>query len=249
MNNKTSNETPEIITAAILVIGDEILSGRTKDANVNYMACHFTKIGIRLMEVRVVGDEEAAIIEALDGLRKKFDYVFTTGGIGPTHDDITAPTVAKALDVRLNIDDRAIDMMKLKYSDHELNDVRLRMARIPEGAQLIENTVSFAPGFMIENIIVLAGVPAIMQVMLDAVTPKLRVGKKIYSTTLIHPHPESTVATALEELQEIYKDVSVGSYPFFKDGSLGTQLVLRSVNIDSLNTAKESLSQRLSEKL
>jgi len=245
MNNKNSTENPDIITAAILVIGDEILSGRTKDANINYIACHLTEIGIRLTEVRVIGDDGDTIIASLNQLRADYDYVFTTGGIGPTHDDITAPSVAKAFSVPLVIDERALDMMKVRYRDDQLTEARRRMARIPEGAELIENQISFAPGFMIENVIVMAGVPAIMHVMLDAVTPKLRVGKKMYSVTIVYEHPESTIAKDLETLQKQFPEVSMGSYPYFKDGTLGTQLVLRSTNKTQLNSAKSALVIRL----
>ena len=241
MNHKSSSNKSDTITAAILVIGDEILSGRTKDANINYIARHLTKVGITLMEVRVIGDHEETIISALNELRQQYDYLFTTGGIGPTHDDITAPSVAKAFSTPLILDERAIDMMKQRYTDQDLTDARLRMARIPEGAELIENSISFAPGFMIENVIVLAGVPAIMQVMLDAVTSKLRVGMKIYSINIDLDHPESIIAKDLEELQREYSDVSMGSYPFFNNGILGTQLVLRSTNITELKSAEAKI--------
>ena len=245
MNHKSSSNNADTITAAILVIGDEILSGRTKDANINYIARHLTEIGIILMEVRVIGDHEPTIITALNKLRHQYDYLFTTGGIGPTHDDITAPSVAKAFSTPLILDERAIDMMKKIYTDQDLTDARLRMARIPEGAQLIENSISFAPGFMIENVIVLAGVPAIMQVMLDAVTSKLRVGMKIYSININLDYPESIIAKGLEELQREYLKVSMGSYPFFKDGTIGTQLVLRSTNKTDLKSAEAKLHARL----
>jgi len=245
MNKKSSNKRPEIVTAAILIIGDEILSGRTKDSNVNYIACHLTEIGIRLREVRVIGDDEEAIITSLNELRAQHDYVFTTGGIGPTHDDITAQAVANALRVPLIEDARALDMMRQHYSDDKLTAARRRMALVPEGAQLIQNSISFAPGFMIKNVITMAGVPAIMQVMLDDITPKLRVGKLMQSITIVYNQPESTIAAKLEELQCQYTDVSFGSYPFFKDGNVGTQLVLRSTNKSHLNSAKKALNNYL----
>lgn len=247
MNNKNQNTSPEIVTAAILVIGDEILSGRTKDANVNYIAKHLTEIGIRLEEVRVIGDVEELIVGALNALRAEHDYVFTTGGIGPTHDDITAQSVARALGRELILDERAVEMMKNRYGDNDLTEARLRMARIPEGADLVENTISFAPGFMVDDVIVMAGVPAIMQVMLDAVTPQLRVGRKMHSVTITVDNPESTVSRQLGDLQEIYTTVSMGSYPFFQNGKLGTQLVLRSTSIDDLNKAKNDLNNCLNE--
>ena len=166
----------DIVTAGLLVIGDEILSGRTKDKNIGTIADHLTAIGIRLGEVRIVPDEEAEIIDALNALRGRYDYVFTTGGIGPTHDDITADAVAKAFGVTLDVDPRAIAMMRQRYSENELTPARLRMARIPDGADLVDNPISLAPGFFIGNVIVMAGVPKIMEAMLNAVTPRLRTG-------------------------------------------------------------------------
>jgi len=245
MNSKKIPAKTEIVTAGILVIGDEILSGRTKDVNINYIAKHLTEIGIRLIEARVIGDEEDQIIGALNEMRANYDYLFTTGGIGPTHDDITAPSVAKAFGLALIVDKRAIELMRERFADHQISDTRLRMARVPEGAQLIENSISFAPGFKIENVIVMAGVPAIMQVMLDAVTPMLRVGKKMYSVTIILDRPESIIAQDLKELQDQYLSVSMGSYPFFKSGRLGTQIVLRSTSKTDLNLARNALNDRL----
>src|SRR3974390_3178410 len=164
----------EIVTAATLVIGDEILSGRTKDKNVGYIADYLTAIGIDLKEVRVVADDETAIVEALDALRARYTYVFTTGGIGPTHDDITADCVAKAFGVPIDYDPRAVAIMKERYAamGTEMNDARMRMTRIPKGAELVTNAVSAAPGFWIGNVITMAGVPSIMPAMLDEVAPK-----------------------------------------------------------------------------
>src|SRR5215211_3601304 len=156
-------EPSEVVTAALLVIGDEILSGRTKDKNIGYIAEYLTNIGVDLKEVRVVADDEGAIIEALNALRTRYTYVFTTGGIGPTHDDITADCVAKAFGVTIDVDPRAVAMMMERYKPEDLNPARLRMARIPDGADLIDNPISRAPGFQIGNVIVMAGVPSIMQ--------------------------------------------------------------------------------------
>jgi len=174
----------ESVTAAILVIGDEILSGRTKDKNIGHIAEYVGALGIDLREVRVVPDEEDEIVAALNALRARYTYVFTTGGIGPTHDDITADSVAKALGRTIDVDPRAVALMRERYAEGELNAARLRMARIPEGAELIENPISKAPGFMVENVIVMAGVPSIMQAMLDAVAPRLRTGARMSVETL-----------------------------------------------------------------
>ena len=162
-----------VITAGLLVIGDEILSGRTKDKNIGYIAEYLSAIGIDLMEVRVVGDVEPAIVEALNALRRRYTYVFTTGGIGPTHDDITADCVAKAFGVGIDHDPEAVALLRARFGDKDLNEARLRMARLPTGAELIHNRISIAPGFRMDNVFVMAGVPTIMQAMLDEVAPLL----------------------------------------------------------------------------
>src|SRR3954453_12571309 len=174
----------DIITAGILVIGDEILSGRTKDKNIGYIAEYLTGIGIDLKEVRVVSDDEGEIVAALNALRHRYTYVFTTGGIGPTHADITADSVAKAFGVDIGYDPRAVAIMRERFAESELNEARMRMTRIPHGADLVLNKVSKAPGFWIGNVIVMAGVPAIMQAMLDEVAPKLRTGEKMLSESV-----------------------------------------------------------------
>jgi len=189
----------EIVTAATLVIGDEILSGRTKDKNVGYIADYLTAIGIDLKEVRVVADDESAIVEALNALRAKYTYVFTTGGIGPTHDDITADCVAKAFGVALPYHPDAIALIKerLAKTGGELNEARMRMARIPEGAKLVANKVSGAPGFWIGNVITMAGIPTVMQAMLDEVAPRLKTGTKLMSETIRADLKEGDVGTEL----------------------------------------------------
>src|SRR5438132_7670383 len=187
----------EIITAAILVIGDEILSGRTKDKNIGYIAEYLTNIGIDLKEVRVVPDEEDEIVAALNALRSRYTYVFTTGGIGPTHDDITADSVAKAFGVPIDYHPRAVAMMKERFAamGTEMNEARMRMARVPAGAELVTNKISAAPGFWIGNVIVMAGVPAIMQAMLDDVAPKLKTGAKMLSETVRADAREGDIGT------------------------------------------------------
>jgi molybdopterin-biosynthesis enzyme MoeA-like protein len=241
-----SNAVPqEEVTAALLVIGDEILSGRTKDKNIGFIADHCTGIGIRLKEVRIIADEEAAIVAAVNALRPAYSYVFTTGGIGPTHDDITAGSIARAFGASIDVDPRAVALMRERYAEADLTPARLRMARIPAGAELIENSVSKAPGFMIGNVIVMAGVPAIMQAMLLAVTPRLRTGAKLISATIRVNAPEGMVAAPLGDCQRAFPDVAMGSYPFFENGQYGTHLVLRSTDKARLEQAKADLAARL----
>ena len=246
MEHKTDRPDAEV-TAGVIVIGDEILSGRTKDANIAYIAAYLTEIGIRLKEVRVVADEEDEIVGAVNALRAAYTYVFTTGGIGPTHDDITADSVAKAFGVPIDVDERAVALMRQRFDPSRLTEARLRMARIPEGAELVDNPVSMAPGFMIENVVVMAGVPRIMQVMLDAVTPRLRKGRKMLSRTLRVDQPEGDVAPGLRRVQDAFPDVQMGSYPFFEDGRLGTRLVLRSIEIGRLEDALQAALRMLEE--
>lgn len=237
----------EIVTAAVLVIGDEILSGRTHDRNINYIANHMTRIGIRLCEVRVVPDVEEAIVEAVNALRARNTYLVTTGGIGPTHDDITADSVAKALGVAIDHDSRAVELLQAYFARRgvEATAARMRMARIPSGAELITNSLSVAPGFMIENVIVLAGVPDIMQVMLDDVTPKLRTGAKMLTATIQLSRPEGDVADLFAAHQKTFPDVAMGSYPSFADGRVSTQLVLRSTDSSLLQRARNELERVL----
>src|SRR4051795_7110904 len=184
MTAANAPERHHLVTAAVLVIGDEILSGRTKDKNIGYIAEYLTTIGIDLVEVRVVSDDEGAIVEALNALRQRYTYVFTTGGIGPTHDDITADSVAKAFGVPIDVDPRARALLLTRIAEKDLNEARLRMARIPAGADLILNKVSAAPGFRIGNVHVMAGVPSIMQAMLDEVAPTLKTGARMLSATV-----------------------------------------------------------------
>jgi molybdenum cofactor synthesis domain-containing protein len=214
----------EDITAGLLVIGDEILSGRTKDVNIATTAEFCTDLGIDLREVRVVADVEADIIAALNALRARYTYVFTTGGIGPTHDDITADAVAKAFGVGLPIHPEARAMLEARWRETgaEVNAARLRMARIPEGADLIVNSVSAAPGFRIENVHVMAGVPIIMQAMLESILPTLRTGRKVLSRTVPARVGEGIVAAPLAALQEAYPDFKMGSYPRMGDGAVRT---------------------------
>ncbi|PTM42455.1 competence/damage-inducible protein A [Bosea sp. 124] len=237
MTASDTTSSAAIVTAAILVIGDEILSGRTKDKNIGYIAEYLTNIGIELREVRVVADVEEEIVAALNALRSRYSYVFTTGGIGPTHDDITADSVAAAFGVSIDHDPRAIAMLSERFPPDQLNEARLRMARIPAGAELIANSVSKAPGFNIGNVYVMAGVPSIMQAMLDVVAPTLKTGVKILSDTVRAGLREGDIGTALAEVAKAHPDVSIGSYPFFSETGPDTNVVVRSRDADKLAEA------------
>ena len=231
------------VTAGLLVIGDEILSGRTKDVNIGATADFCTDLGIDLKEVRVVSDETADIVDAVNALRARYTYVFTTGGIGPTHDDITADAVAKAFGVALPINAQAREMLesRWKQTGTEVNEARLRMARIPEGADLIVNSVSAAPGFRIGNVHVMAGVPIIMRAMLEALAPTLKGGKKVLSVTVKAAVGEGTVGGPLGALQALYPDVKMGSYPQMGKDRVMTELVLRSSDPARLEEAADQV--------
>jgi molybdenum cofactor synthesis domain-containing protein len=247
MNDAAGRSAEVIVTAALLVIGDEILSGRTKDKNIGHIADHLTAIGIQLKEVRIVPDVEQEIVDAVNALRAKYMYLFTTGGIGPTHDDITADAVAKAFGVGIDVDERALTPMKAYYAQRgvELTPARLRMARLPFGSELVENSVSIAPGFKLDNVVVMAGVPNIMHVMLEAATKFLKTGKKMLSVGIDLHRPEGEIAAMFEEHQKRYPDVPMGSYPFVRDGKPGTQLVLRSTDAALLAKAESELKMQL----
>jgi molybdenum cofactor synthesis domain-containing protein len=237
----------EIVTAGLLVIGDEILSGRTKDKNIGFVAEYLTAIGIDLKEVRIVPDVEEEIVAALNALRARYTYVFTTGGIGPTHDDITADSVAKAFGVSIDVDERAVALFRQRAPNLELNEARLRMARIPAGAELVENKISTAPGFRIGNVIVMAGVPAIMQAMLDAVSMTLRTGAKMLSETVLANAREGDIGTPLGEIAKANPDVIIGSYPFFDGKGPNTNVVVRSRDANRLAAVKSAVEAMLSD--
>jgi molybdenum cofactor synthesis domain-containing protein len=236
-----------IVTAALLVIGDEILSGRTKDKNIGFIAEYLTAIGIDLKEVRVVSDDEDEIVAALNALRKRYSYVFTTGGIGPTHDDITADSVAKAFGVPIDVDPRALKLFKERAPQLELNEARLRMARIPQGAELVENKISTAPGFWLGNVIVMAGVPAIMQAMLDSVSGKLKTGEKMLSETVRADAREGDIGTPLGEIAKANPDVIIGSYPFFDGQGPNTNIVVRGRDAAKLAAVKNAVEKMLAQ--
>ncbi|MGD1886276.1 MAG: competence/damage-inducible protein A [Cohaesibacteraceae bacterium] len=237
-------------TAAMLVIGDEILSGKTKDKNVGVLADALTLIGIDLIEVRIVSDDEPAIIDALNALRPRATYVFTSGGIGPTHDDITADAVAKAFGVSIDVDPRARAVLSDWYdkTGREMNAARLRMTRIPQSADLIDNPVSAAPGFKIGNVHVMAGVPAVFQAMLNAVLPTLEGGVPFEQKVLPFNCGEADLAEGLNAIVAAFPTVSIGSYPKLIDGRFSVEIVLRSRDARALDEANEA-AQKLRTQL
>ena len=239
----------EIVSAAVLVIGDEILSGRTKDKNIGTIAEMCTAVGIDLKEVRVVADDEPAIVEAIEVLRSRYTYVFTTGGIGPTHDDITADCVAKAFAVPLDVHPDAVAILKerLAKTGGELNEARLRMARIPRGAVLVANKISGAPGFSIGNVITMAGIPAVMQSMMEEVLPKLKTGVKLLSESVRADAKEGDVGTELGVIAKAHPETIIGSYPFFDERGPNTNIVVRARDPQKLAAAKAAVERMLTE--
>ncbi len=232
---------PDAPTAAVLLIGNEVLSGRTKDKHLGFIADYLTALGIDLLEARVVADDEADIVAAVNALRARYTYVFTTGGIGPTHDDITADCIAKAFGVGISHHPEAVDILLRFFAEigREPNEARMRMARVPEGATLIYNTVSKAPGFRIENVHVMAGVPKVMQAMMEAIAPTLRKGEPMLSRTLQFLGGEGDIAKPLKDAQDQFPDVVMGSYPFESSSGFCTNLVLRSRDRARLDEAFE----------
>ncbi len=243
------SQAPKTITAAILVIGDEILSGRTKDQNIGFIADYLTAVGIDLKEVRIVADVEEEIVAAVNALRDRYTYLFTTGGIGPTHDDITADSVAKAMGVGIDVDERAVDLLLTRLKREDMNEARLRMCRIPFGAGLILNPISAAPGFRIGNVMVMAGVPRIMQAMLASVVETLETGAKMLSESVEAGLPEGAYAKGLEETDAKYPEVSIGSYPHFNTtgGGFKNQIVLRSKDPQALASARADVEAMLAD--
>jgi molybdenum cofactor synthesis domain-containing protein len=235
----------DIVTAGLVVIGDEVLSGRTKDKNIGYVAEKLTETGIQLREVRIVADDQDAIVEAVNALRSRCDYVFTTGGIGPTHDDITADAIGTAFGLPVEVDERALDILQRHFRQTELTPARLRMTRMPVGAELIDNPVSVAPGFSVENVYVMAGVPQIMQGMLDQVLPDLRAGRKILSRTLRVSGKEGDIAEVLGDAQTAFADIAIGSYPFHVDNRFGVNVVFRGPEDERLDAALRRVQTQL----
>ena len=233
--------------ASLIIIGNEILSGRTQDKNLSYLASWLNEIGIQLSEVRVIRDEEEEIIDTVNLLRQKYNYVFTTGGIGPTHDDITSESIAKAFSVELEVNPQALAILKEYYKDSELTEARMKMTKIPKGAELVENPVSKAPGFKMENVFVMAGIPKIMQGMLEGAKMHLSGGEPMISETVDVFLPESFIAEDLSNLQNKFNDVEIGSYPFVKDGKYGTSLVMRATDKTRLSDCKSQMEHIISK--
>ena len=224
-----------MIRASLVIIGDEILSGRTEDTNLAYLAKWLGNLGIHLSEVRVVLDDEKEIIESVNLLRKKYDYVFTTGGIGPTHDDITTDSIAKAFGVETRIDDEALEKMKEFLDGKELTEPLLKMLHIPEGGELIYSPATKAPGYKIENVFVMAGIPKIMQGMLEGMYDYLEKGDVVHSRSFDIFVGESLFAEKLKDIQQEFQNISIGSYPFSRDGKYGATIVLRSTDDSALD--------------
>ncbi|SFT06711.1 molybdenum cofactor synthesis domain-containing protein [Sulfitobacter marinus] len=230
-------------TAAMIVIGDEILSGRTRDSNMHHLAGQLTSVGIDLKEVRMIGDEHGTIIAAVQAMSKVYDTVFTSGGIGPTHDDITADCIAAAFDKHIDVRDDARAILAAHYarSGTELNEARLRMARIPDDATLIDNPVSAAPGFTLENVHVMAGVPSVFEAMVATVLPTLTGGAPLLSATLRIDRGEGDIAGPLGQIAKDHPALSIGSYPFQKDGKYGAHIVIRGSNQADIDAAVKKL--------
>jgi len=233
------------VTAAFIIIGNEILSGRTQDANLSFLAQKLGDIGIQMIEARVIADVEQTIINTVLELSAKVDYVFTSGGIGPTHDDITADAIAKAFGTETYEHPEAVRVLESHYAEGEFNEARRKMARVPRGATLLVNPVSSAPGFKIENVHVMAGVPRIMQAMVDMLLPSLSGGAVVESRTITVLIGESLIAGEMESVETAFESVDVGSYPYFKPGASGTSIVMRSADVEQLDGALAAMSAKL----
>jgi molybdenum cofactor synthesis domain-containing protein len=238
-----NENTAKVVTAAVLVIGDEILSGRTKDKNLGYLAEQLTELGIRLREARFVPDIEAEIVAAVNHCREKFDYVFTTGGIGPTHDDITADSVGAAFELEVTHHPEAVALLTAHYKETgaEFNEARMRMARTPLGATLVSNPISKAPGFRVENVYVMAGIPVVAEAMFQSLKHELVGGDPVLSAGIRAYLPEGTLAKGLGDIQGCYNDVDIGSYPFHRDGRYGAAIVCRSTDAARLEACQDEV--------
>ena len=232
---------PDEVTACMVIIGNEILSGRTQDANLAFLARELNEAGIRMREARVIPDEEAVIVATVNELRARYDYVFTSGGIGPTHDDITAAAIAKAFDLELIRHPEAERRLRAYIPPERLNEARLKMAETPEGASLIDNPVSTAPGFRVENVFVLAGIPSILQAMVKGVVPSLDGGAPVLSRTIVAFCPEGEIAAALGAIQTRHDSVEIGSYPGLRQDRFATSLVFRSIDQAAIEAASHDL--------
>jgi len=236
------------VHAAILVIGDEILSGRTQDVNVSFLSKWLNDLGVKVTEVRIIEDREESIISCINELKKKFKYVFTTGGIGPTHDDITSISVAKAFGLKYDFHKEAYGILEKYYKPGEFNEGRKKMAKIPEDALLIYNPSSGAPGFIVENVFCLPGVPSILKSMVDGLKDKIIGGKKILSKTISVQTVESEIAQSLENVQNQFKEVQIGSYPFFRLGKIGVSIVVRSTEKNKIDDCYKQIINFVNKK-
>ena len=234
--------------AAIIVIGNEILSGRTQDINVSFLSKWLNEIGIRVEEVRIIEDKEKSIVDCIKEIKNKFKYVFTTGGIGPTHDDITSKSVAKAFNRKYDFHKEAYDILEKYYTSEKFSEGRKKMAKIPQGASLIYNPSSGAPGFIVENIFCLPGVPSILKSMVEGLKNKIAGGKKILSQTISVETVESEIANSLEDVQNQFKNVEIGSYPFFRLGKIGVSIVIRSTEKNQIDDCYKQIVSFLKNK-
>jgi len=236
-----------VVTAAVIVIGDEVLSGRTKDVNINFLAKGLTDIGVRLKEARVIADDSVTIQEVVGACRKAYDYVFTTGGIGPTHDDITAQAIADLIGLPLVLDAEAHRRLIDRYGEDHLNEARLKMAHVPQGARLIDNPVSAAPGFRVDNVFVMAGVPMIVEAMFESFKGELTGGDPVLSRTISSFVMEGELAAGLGAIQERYPTLSLGSYPYYRGGKFGVSVVVRGTSPNEVEGAVDVVNQLIRE--
>ena len=236
------------VNAAIIVIGNEILSWRTQDVNVAFLSKWLNDLGVRVSEVRIIEDEEESIVNCIKEVKNKFKYVFTTGGIGQTHDDITSKSIARAFKLKYDFHKEAYDILEKYYSPGKFNEGRKKMAKIPEGASLIYNPSSGAPGFIVENVFCLPGVPAILKSMIDGLKDKIIGGKKILSETISAQTVESEIAKSLENVQNQFENVEIGSYPFFRLGKIGVSIVIRSTENKQIDGCYKKIISFLKEK-
>ena len=241
---KTNKKT----NAAIIVIGNEILSGRTKDENVSFLAKWFNSLGVRVSEVRIIEDKEESIIDCINQVKKKYKYIFTTGGIGPTHDDITSKSIAKIFKLKYGFHQEAYDILEKYYGKNKFNTGRKKMAKIPDKAKLIYNPSSGAPGFIVENVFCLPGVPSILRSMVYGLENKIKGGKKILSKTISVSTVESEIAKSLGKIQNTYKNVEIGSYPFFRLGKVGVSIVIRATDINEINECCKQILNLIKKK-
>ena len=236
------------VNAAIIVIGNEILSGRTQDQNVSFLAKWLNDLGVRVEEVRIIEDKETSIVSCINEVKNNFKYIFTTGGIGPTHDDITSQSIAKAFKLSYGYHKEAYDILEKYYKPGEFSEGRKKMAKIPEHASLIYNPSSGAPGFIVKNVFCLPGVPSILKSMVDGIKDKIVGGDKILSKTISAHTVESEIAKSLEEVQTKFKNIEIGSYPFFRMGKIGVSIVIRSTKIDEVNNCSKKIIDLLNSK-